>query len=144
VKVTRDVIYDLLPAYFAGEASSDTRALVEECFDADPELRRKAEQFRALDRDRSSSGADTDANRERLAFDDMRTRLRRRQSAIVSALCALMAFGMAIVAGMDRHLGSGKIGVIFGAVFGLISVWHWVASVRVVAGENRSGSSPSK
>ena len=30
MKITRDVIYDLLPGYFAGEVSADTRALVDE------------------------------------------------------------------------------------------------------------------
>ena len=28
MKITRDVVYDLLPGYFAGEASADTRALM--------------------------------------------------------------------------------------------------------------------
>lgn len=31
MKVTREVIYGLLPGYFAGDVSDDTRALVEEC-----------------------------------------------------------------------------------------------------------------
>ena len=39
MNVTREVIYDLLPAYFAGEASADTRALVEEFFATDAERR---------------------------------------------------------------------------------------------------------
>ena len=47
MNVTREVIYDLLPAYFAGEASADTRALVEEFFATDPELGRMAARFRA-------------------------------------------------------------------------------------------------
>jgi hypothetical protein len=36
MKVTREVIYDLLPSYFAGDASDDTRALVEAYFETDP------------------------------------------------------------------------------------------------------------
>jgi hypothetical protein len=36
MKLERDVIVDLLPAYFSGEASSATRALVEEYFREDP------------------------------------------------------------------------------------------------------------
>jgi anti-sigma factor RsiW len=42
VEVTRDVIIDLLPAYFSGEASEDTRRLVESYFERDPELARMA------------------------------------------------------------------------------------------------------
>ena len=38
MRVTRDVITDLLPAYFSGEASADTRQLVEEYLANDPEL----------------------------------------------------------------------------------------------------------
>lgn len=40
MKVTRAVILDLLPAYLAGEASADTRALVEEYLQGDEELAR--------------------------------------------------------------------------------------------------------
>ncbi|MBV6449896.1 MAG: hypothetical protein MHPDNHAH_00609 [Anaerolineales bacterium] len=36
MKITRDVVTDLLPVYLAGEASADTRALVEEFLDQDP------------------------------------------------------------------------------------------------------------
>ena len=38
MKVTRDVVLDLLPLYLAGEASADTRALVEAYLATDPEL----------------------------------------------------------------------------------------------------------
>ncbi len=36
MKITRDVITDLLPAYVSGEASRDTRALVDEYLETDP------------------------------------------------------------------------------------------------------------
>ena len=39
MKITRDVIYDLLPAYFAGEVSADTRALIDEFLTTDPSSR---------------------------------------------------------------------------------------------------------
>ena len=44
MKVTRDVVKDLLTVCSAGEATSDTRALVEEWLRRDPELARQAEQ----------------------------------------------------------------------------------------------------
>lgn len=40
MNVTRDVVVDLLPLYSAGEASADTRRLVEEFLQSDPELAR--------------------------------------------------------------------------------------------------------
>ena len=46
MKITRDVISDLLPAYVSGEATADTRALVEEMSAADPEIARLVEAAR--------------------------------------------------------------------------------------------------
>ncbi len=47
MRVTRDVVMDLLPLYVAGEVSADTRTLVEEFLDQDPVLRRQADEARA-------------------------------------------------------------------------------------------------
>lgn len=47
--VTKDVIRDLLPVYAAGEASVDTRALVEEFLNQDSELRALAEAARTIE-----------------------------------------------------------------------------------------------
>jgi hypothetical protein len=46
MKVTREVIIDLLPAYFSNEASADTRALVEEFFRQDPEFAEMAKEHK--------------------------------------------------------------------------------------------------
>jgi hypothetical protein len=45
MNVTREVILDLIPVYLAGEASSDTRALIDEYLRQDPEL---AQRVRTL------------------------------------------------------------------------------------------------
>ena len=47
MRITRDVINDLLPAYLAEEASTDTIALVEEFLRQDPELAGTVEALRA-------------------------------------------------------------------------------------------------
>ena len=47
MKVTQDVIHDLVPAYLSGEASADTVALVEEFLRLDPDLARTVEALRA-------------------------------------------------------------------------------------------------
>lgn len=44
MNITRDVIIDLWPAYTAGEASDDTRALVEEFLQQDPEFARQLQE----------------------------------------------------------------------------------------------------
>lgn len=46
MKITRDVISDLLPAYVSGEASADTRALVDELAAKDPEIAQLVESAR--------------------------------------------------------------------------------------------------
>lgn len=42
MKITRDVVTDLLPLYESGDASPDTRALVEAYFRSDPDFERLA------------------------------------------------------------------------------------------------------
>lgn len=49
MKVTRDVILDLLPLVLAGEASDDTRALVERYLQDDPHLAQLARQAQRAD-----------------------------------------------------------------------------------------------
>jgi anti-sigma factor RsiW len=44
MKVTRDVVMDLLPLYVAGEACADTRALVEEFLEQDADLRHRVRE----------------------------------------------------------------------------------------------------
>jgi hypothetical protein len=45
--VSREVILDLLPLYFSDEASGDTKALVEDHLNRDPELAQLAGQWKA-------------------------------------------------------------------------------------------------
>ena len=40
MNITREVVTDLLPIYFAGEASGDTKVLVEDYFRQDPDFER--------------------------------------------------------------------------------------------------------
>lgn len=49
MKITRNVILDLLPIYAAKEASSDTTALVDEYLESDPELADIAKNMATLE-----------------------------------------------------------------------------------------------
>ena len=49
MEVTREVILDLLPLYLADEVSADTRTLVFEFLETDPELADMAEQSAAME-----------------------------------------------------------------------------------------------
>ena len=81
MKVTRDVIYDLLPTYFAGDASADSRSLIEEFFASDPEFGHMAERFRKLTTARPP-GASLEADRAKIVFDRARARVKLRLAAV--------------------------------------------------------------
>jgi anti-sigma factor RsiW len=138
MKVTRDVIYDLLPAYFAGDASDDTRALVEAYFETDPEFGRMATRFHAIaDRQHKGSGATADpdaTDRERETFCYAREAAELPQKARASALlwgfASLFGFGMALLTWNDR-MGYFHPGIILGVGFGVAAVAVFVLSFRV-------------
>jgi anti-sigma factor RsiW len=90
MKVTRDVIYDLLPGYFAGELSADAKALVEEFFATDPEFARMAERFRKLFNEKRATGSDMLAAQEKQVFERARSlRTSRDRLFGVAAGCTL-------------------------------------------------------
>src|SRR5262245_38933036 len=136
MKISRDVIYDLLPGYFAGEASPDTRALVQEYFETDPEFRRMAERFQAiLDGRPRLEQPDSEAVRERATFDRVRAQAKRRQETRAMAL----GFGLAAVFGAfmafltPGPFGRWHPGIILAVWFGLVSVVTFLASYRLSA-----------
>jgi ferric-dicitrate binding protein FerR (iron transport regulator) len=76
MKVTKDVIDDLIPLYAANECSGDTRALVEEYLQQNP---RQAEELRAIMRTSLPRAAlPTKDLEETRAFREARRRLRSR------------------------------------------------------------------
>ena len=137
MKVTRDVIYDLLPAYFAGEASADTRLLVEEHFASDPEFGRMAARFGALLAEkRPTAERETEAAREREAFDraraDAELPQKTRAAALIWGFASLFGFGMALLTWNDR-MGWRNPGVWLGVCFGVAAVATFVLSFYVTA-----------
>ena len=131
MKITRDVICDLLPGYFADDVSDDTRALVDEFFASDPQFQRMSERFRRLGEESREATAESKEARERAQFDRTRTLLKRRQEgrafAIGYGLAALWALGIAFLTASGvpsfRHPG-----VIIAIVFGCVSLASWLFS----------------
>jgi hypothetical protein len=72
MEVTRNVVLDLLPLYRSGEASADTRAIVEDYLNRDPTLRRLAEP------DPVETPAPPPSSVEKAALERTRRLLRRR------------------------------------------------------------------
>lgn len=50
MNITRNVILDLLPLYLAEEVSADTKALVEEYLESDPELANASKKLSPLEK----------------------------------------------------------------------------------------------
>ena len=95
MEVTRNVVKDLLTVYCVGEASDDTRALVEEWLRSDPELARQLEQAGSFMLPEVPPLAPTV---EKLALDRTRRHLRWRMvlfglAAYVSTLPFSVTFG---------------------------------------------------
>jgi hypothetical protein len=94
MNVTRNVIQDLLPVYFAGEASPDTKQLVEDFLGGDPEFARLAQQNAQLRLERPAVQPPVHAEAEALA----RTKraIRKRTWLLSFAVfCTLVPFTFA-------------------------------------------------
>jgi anti-sigma factor RsiW len=95
MKITRNVILDLLPIYVANEASSDTRALVESYLASDPEAADLAKEFAKME---TAVDVPVPLNKEDAmeAYREAK-RLMFRRTVIISAL---IAFGFLCVLGL--------------------------------------------
>jgi len=100
MNVTRDVIHDLLPVYLAGEASADTRALVEDYLRAHPDL---AVDGRETDRSMqllSASGMSPAPDHEKSTLERIRRFNRNRTYLLAIAIaCTLVPLSFAFVDG---------------------------------------------
>ena len=90
--VTRDVVTDLLPVYFSGEASADTRERVEDFFRHDPDFERvarsAAKPFETL---REAVPIAPEADREKRDLECIRHELRWRRVMFGLALFLTLA-----------------------------------------------------
>ena len=87
--VTREVVRDLWPVYAAGEASDDTRRLVDEFLTEDPELARtlRADAEPVMETERIvAETMDLPPNHEARTLDRVKARLRRRSPFRIVAL----------------------------------------------------------
>ena len=94
MKLEREVIIDLLPAYFSGEASTATRTLVEDFFRENPDFEKSARSaagpLESLKAAPSRLGAGLDPEKEKLALERARLVTETRTSffwlAVISTL----------------------------------------------------------
>jgi len=84
MSITRDVVIDLLPLYAAGEASADTRALVEDYMRQDPSLGRLLRALQATEA--APASMEPSAHLEREAVTRTRAMIRRRTWTMAFAI----------------------------------------------------------
>jgi hypothetical protein len=118
MKITRDVVYDLLPGYFAGEVSADTRALIDEFLVTDPEFARMTSRFRRLFDERTADSGERGV--ERKTIERARSRAEVRQIsggfALAYSLAAVFPLAMDLLRGQPFQAKSLVISVVFAAV----------------------------
>jgi anti-sigma factor RsiW len=129
--ITRDIIKDLLTVYLAGEASPDTRALIEDRLRTDPELARLVEQARVSDLPVVPA---TPPSLEKRALDRTRRHLRRRSIVLgtaiyVSLLPLSVTFNSAGFHGLLIEDWPERLVVL--AVAGLLWATYWRMSRRM-------------
>jgi len=88
MKIEREVIIDLLPAYFSGEASAATRTLVEEYFREHPDFEKTARSANSPLEGLKVPMSALDAAQEKLAFE----RARQVREATISYLWMAILF----------------------------------------------------
>jgi hypothetical protein len=80
MNITREVVTDLLPIYFSGEASSDTKSLVEEYFRDNPDFERMARSAGTpLETLRSAAPVAAGSEKEKRDLESVRCGLDRRK-----------------------------------------------------------------
>jgi len=133
MKITRDVIYDLLPAYFAGEVSADTRAIIDEFLATDAEFARMTARFQRLFKERGAADGGGIVAAERGRLEHARSRAERRQVsaglAVGYTLAAMLPLAIDLLRGQGLQGKSLIISTVFAAV-ALVSATIWLVVRR--------------
>jgi hypothetical protein len=99
MNLTRDVMTDLLPVYFSGEASEDTKRLMEEYFRANPEFERVARKaVTPLEKLLGTAPILPEAEREKRdlqrAREEVRSALTRKWKLMMFVLLLVLCIGL--------------------------------------------------
>jgi anti-sigma factor RsiW len=133
MNVTREVVRDLLTVYLSGDASDDTRALVEEFLERDPLLKAEAEAARAGGLRLPTPPAPiAPESAEKRALDRTRDLMKTRTSTLVMAvLFTMLPFTFAFSGSQITFLLIRDAPVIAAAWWATAAVmWVWHVRVR--------------
>src|SRR5689334_21553421 len=87
MSLTREVVTDLLPIYFSGEASGDTKMLVEDYFRQDPDFERIARSAATpIESLRAATPSAADPEKEKRDLESVRWGLRQRRWLFAGSL----------------------------------------------------------
>jgi len=134
MKLEREVIIDLLPAYFSGEASMATRTLVEDFFRENPDFEKSARSaagpLESLKAAPSRLGAGLDPEKEKMALERARMVTETRTSFFwLAVISTLMLFLFRIQNGKLIWIiwsGSASGFGSRGALFIAMAVFFWL------------------
>ena len=130
MKVEREVIIDLLPAYFSGEASPATRALVEEYFREHPEFEKTARSANRPLESLKVPVAALDEAKAKLVFE------RARQITEIRGSMLWLAISFTLMLGLFRVQDHKIVWIIWnksnvtGFVFVVVAVFLWLFYLR--------------
>jgi hypothetical protein len=130
MKLEREVIIDLLPAYFSGEASAATRRLVEDFFRENPDFEKSARSAASPLESLKAAPPRLDPEKEKLALERARLVTETRTSFFwLAVISTLMLFLFRIQNGKLIWIVWGGSGSGFGgrgALFIAMAVFFWL------------------
>lgn len=94
MKLEREVIIDLLPAYFSGEASAATRALVEDYFRQNPDFEKSARSAGGALESLKVSPPSLDPEKEKLTLERARLVVETRSTLLWMAILFTLLLGV--------------------------------------------------
>ena len=137
MKIEREVIVDLLPAYFSGEASTATRALVEDFFREDPAFEKSARSAAGPLESLKAAPSRLDPEKEKMALERARLVTETRSSFFwLAVISTLMLFLFRIQNGKliwivwSPSSGSGIRGPLFIAMATFFWLFYFYARGR--------------
>lgn len=135
MKITRDVITDLLPVYLSGEASADTRTLIEEFLTENPEFAELiAEQGKPLEK----TNINLPKENEMKTLENTKSLLRKRSLYLAFAIFfSLFTVSFKFGAGGIQWMWADS--PIVAVVCLIVGVVMWVGYARTNRGLNGSG-----
>jgi hypothetical protein len=126
MKLEREVIIDLLPAYFSGEASAATRTLVEEFFRENPEFEKSARSAAGPLESLKAAPPRLDPEKEKMALERARLVTETRTSFFwLGVISTLMLFLFRIQNGKVIWIVWSGFGS-RGALFVAMAVFFWL------------------